>query len=80
MAAYCIIETDDGWTIVEHPAEITAEEAAHRQGGIVVDPGPFDSYEDACDALTGLQEELDDDESADVPGTQALESRYETDD
>lgn len=26
---YCIIETQDGWTVVEHPEDATAEEAAH---------------------------------------------------
>jgi hypothetical protein len=59
MAMYCIIETEDGWTIAEHPPAGTAEEAAHRLGGTVIDPGPYDSYEDACEALEALQEELD---------------------
>lgn len=80
MALYCIIETDDGWTIVEHPPDATAEEAAHRHGGVVIDPGPYDSYADASDALEALQMELDDEESSDVPGTQALEGRYELED
>lgn len=80
MAAYCIIETDDGWTVVEHPENMTAEETAHRRGGVVIDPGPYESYEDACDALVGLQEELDEEDPGDVPGTQAMEGRYETGD
>lgn len=79
MPGYCIIETEDGWTVVEHPDSMTAEEAAHRHGGIVLDPGPYQNYEDAQDALVSLQEELED-ETGDVPGTQALEGRYETDD
>lgn len=80
MPMYCIIETDDGWTVAEHPQDGTAEEAAHRLGGTVIDPGPYDSYEDACDALEALQGELDESEPSDVPGTQSLEGRYETED
>lgn len=57
---------------------MTAEETAHRQGGVVIDPGPFESYEAACNALEALQIELEEDDSSDVPGTQALEGRYET--
>lgn len=80
MAAYCIIETEAGWTVVEHPEGTTAEQTAHRHGGVVIDPGPFPSYEEACDALICLQEELDVDDASEVPGTQALEGRYETGD
>ncbi len=77
---YGIIETENGLTVVEHPEGMTAGETAKRQGAIVIDPGPYDTYEDACDALIGLQEELEDEESSDVPGTQAMEGRYETGD
>jgi len=81
MPQYCILEIDDGWTIVEHGDSETAAEAAHRHGGVVIDPGPFDNYADASDALEALQMELnDEDDSSDLPGTQALEGRYETDD
>jgi len=80
MSQYCIIETDDGWTIVEHPPGMTAAETAHRHGGVVIDPGPFDSHEDACDALEALQGELDEDVESDVPGSQVLDGRYETND
>lgn len=78
MPMYCIIETEDGWTIAEHPQAGTAEAAAHQLGGTVIDPGPYDSYEDACEALEALQDELNASDSSDVPGTQALEGRYET--
>jgi hypothetical protein len=80
MTMYCIIETEDGWTVAEHPQAGTAEEAAHRLGGTVIDPGPYDSYEDAIEALEALQGELDESDGSDVPGTQALEGRYETED
>ena len=79
MAAYCIIETEDGWNIVEHPDNLTAEETAHRHGGVVVDPGPFATYEDAQEAITALQLEMDD-EVSDAAGEQPLEGRSETGD
>ncbi len=79
MPLYCIIETADGWTIAEHPSGMTAEQAAQQQAGVVVDPGPFDSYEDACEALESLQGELQDDDISDVPGSSVTEGRYETD-
>ena len=73
---YCIIETEDGWTIAEMPPERTAEEVAGQLGATVIDPGPYDSYEDASDALVSLQEELaENGGTSDVPGTRAIESR-----
>ncbi len=80
MPLYCIIETDDGYTVVEHPEGETAEQTALRTGGVVVDPGPYESYEEACEALDALQAELDDEDPSDLPSTQAWEGRYETDD
>lgn len=81
MPQYCILEFEDGWKVVEHPEGMTAEKTAHQKGGTVIDPGPYESYEDACDAMEALQGELqEDDESSDVPGSQALEGRYETGD
>lgn len=77
MPSYCIIETDEGWSVVEHPAAGTAEEVACRLGGVVIDPGPYDSYDDACDALEALQGELDESDGSDVPGAQPPEGRFE---
>jgi hypothetical protein len=73
---YCIIETEDGWTIAEMPANRSAEEVAGQLGAAVIDPGPYDSYEDANDALESLQEELaENGGTSDVPGNRAIESR-----
>ena len=77
MAPFCIMDTDDGWTIVEHPPDMTAEETAHRQGGTVIDAGPYETYAEADDALVALQLELADEDSSDVPGTQTMEDRSE---
>lgn len=75
--SYCIIETDNGLTIVELASGRSSEEAAEVAGGSLIDPGPYAEYEEAEDALSALQAEmLDDDAStSDVPGTRTLEGR-----
>jgi hypothetical protein len=75
---YCIIETESGWTIAEMVSERTAEAIAGEAGGAVIDPGPYDSYEDASDALVSLEGELaEGNGTSDVPGTHVIESREE---
>ena len=77
--SYCIVEIEAGWTIAEISPERTAEEVATQLDGTVIDPGPYDSYEDASDAFVALQEELaENGGTSDIPGTRAIESR-ETD-
>ena len=75
---FCIIETEAGWTVAQHPESVTAEQAAEQQGGLLLDPGPYATYEDADEALTALQQEFADDEGSDVPADRILESRPET--
>jgi hypothetical protein len=60
MAHFAIIEVDDGLTIVEVAPGQKPEDAAVQQGGTLVDPGPFPSYEEANDALIDLQAEDED--------------------
>ena len=74
---YFIIETEDGWTIAEMPMNRTAVEVATELGATVIDPGPYESYEEASDALVSLQDELAEDGTSDMPGTRAVESREE---
>jgi hypothetical protein len=62
MGDYAIIETDDGFTVVELRPGEAAEEAASGQRGYVVDPGPYGSYDEAYDALLALQEEEEEDQ------------------
>ena len=57
MVNFATIEIDDGLTVVELRAGEQPEEAAIREGGVLVDPGPYESYEDACDALSKLEGE-----------------------
>ncbi len=63
MADFAIIELEDGLTVVELHDGQSPEDAAVSQGGTLVDPGPYSSYEEACDALVDLQYE-DEEEQA----------------
>ena len=56
MPTFAIIEVEDGLMIVEVLPGQLPEEAALSEGGQLVDPGPYDSYENAVDALDQLQE------------------------
>jgi hypothetical protein len=55
MMRYEVVETDDGLSVVAIEPGVTPEEAAAGHGGILVDPGPYEGYEEACDALTALK-------------------------
>jgi len=62
MPRYAIIETDAGMTIVEIQPGVSLEDTALKYGGVVVDPGPYQSYDEACDAMMGLKFEEEDDD------------------
>ncbi|TWT81600.1 hypothetical protein CA13_30530 [Planctomycetes bacterium CA13] len=55
MPCFAIIEIDNGFEVVEFLSGQSAEDAAAAEGGEVVDPGPYYSYEDASDALDQLE-------------------------
>jgi hypothetical protein len=57
MVDFAIIEVEDGLTVVELRPGQAPEDAALDHSGTLVDPGPYPSYEDACDALNQLQYE-----------------------
>jgi hypothetical protein len=63
MLQYELIETEEGLAVAEIMPGTTAEEAASRRGGMLIDPGPYETYEDAYEALMALkmdeEEELD---------------------
>jgi hypothetical protein len=61
MVDFAIIELADGLTVVELQRGQSPEDAATSQGGTLVDPGPYSSYDDACDALIDLQYEDEED-------------------
>ena len=62
MTNFAIVEVEDGLTVVELRRRQSPEDAALYQGGTLVDPGPYLSYDDACDALNELQYEDEDEE------------------
>jgi len=61
MDQYQIIETEQGLLITRLVPGTRPEDVAAAHGGVVVDPGPYRSYEDAYDALIALQKEESDD-------------------
>lgn len=62
MTNFAIIEVDDGMTVVEIQSGQTAEDAAVVGGGLLVDPGPYATYEDAVDAMEQLEEDDEEDQ------------------
>lgn len=57
MALFAIIETDAGLAVTQVETASQIEEAAIRQGGMIVDPGPYLTFEDAYDSMLELQRE-----------------------
>ena len=57
MVNFAIIEIDDGLTVIELRADEQPEVTATREGGVLVDPGPYALYEEACDAISNLEAE-----------------------
>jgi hypothetical protein len=63
MTDYAIVETDDGLTVAEIEPGITPEEAAVKRGGVLIDPGPYPSFGEACDAMLAIPDEDEDEET-----------------
>jgi hypothetical protein len=57
MPQFAIIEVDSGLTVVELEPDASPDDEAVRHGGLLVDPGPFPSYDAACDAMLALPDE-----------------------
>ncbi|MEX2306271.1 MAG: hypothetical protein WD738_01685 [Pirellulales bacterium] len=57
MVEFAIIELEDGLTLVELQRSQSPDDAAASRGGILIDPGPYSSFEEASDALDDLQYE-----------------------
>jgi len=54
---FCIIEVDDGLTVIELKSHETPEDAALRERGTLVDLGPYVTRDDALDVLAELEAE-----------------------
>ena len=55
MVSFVIIELEDGLTVATVQPEQDPEAVATSEGGVLVDSGPFDTYEQAYDALVELE-------------------------
>ena len=64
MLQYELIETEDGLSVAEIMPGVTPEEVARQRGGLVIDPGPYDTYEDAYDALMALKLDEEEEDAA----------------
>ena len=54
MSSFAIVEVENGFEVVEYLPDQMPEDAAAIAGGQLVDPGPYDSYQAAKDALDQL--------------------------
>ena len=57
---FAIIEVEDGLTVTELASHENPEAAAKLRGGIVIDPGPYEDYEEAYQAMLALEDEIED--------------------
>jgi hypothetical protein len=62
MSNYEIIETDEGLAVAEMPRGVSPDEVAAARGGILIDPGPYRTFEDAYDAMLVWQTEEEEEE------------------
>lgn len=51
MQYYVVVEADDGLMVAEVNGGRSPEAEAERLGGVLVDPTPYATFEDAYDAL-----------------------------
>jgi hypothetical protein len=58
MPCFAIIEVEEGLTVAEVPPHSTAEETAALRGARVVDPGPYETYEDVYDSMMAITDRL----------------------
>jgi hypothetical protein len=59
---YAIIETDAGLTVAELRPGESPEQAAEREAAMLIDPGPYKDYQDACEAIVAIQDEEDEED------------------
>ncbi len=57
---FAIAEIEDGLTVIQVTPGQSPEDAALVEGGVLIDPGPYDSYEEANEALDQLEVEDED--------------------
>ncbi|NND96323.1 MAG: hypothetical protein HKN47_03215 [Pirellulaceae bacterium] len=57
MMYYIVIETEDGLMVAEVPENKSAEVVASAARGVIIDPGPYHSHEDAYDAMLAVPDD-----------------------
>ncbi|WP_442505228.1 hypothetical protein SH528x_004009 [Novipirellula sp. SH528] len=57
MNHFIVIETDAGLQVASVQSNESPADAATRHGGVIVDTGPFNTYEDAYDAMLMVPED-----------------------
>ena len=55
MNYFVIVETSDGFTIGSVGNGQTPESVAKELGGVLIDPGPYDSFQQAQDVVLTLE-------------------------
>ena len=55
MNLFAIIETENGMTIVEYQPTDDVAAVAEANGGVLVDPGPYKTFDEAYDELLNLE-------------------------
>jgi hypothetical protein len=63
MSQFTIIETDEGLEVAVLEPGTLPDDVAIRHHGLVVDPGPYKTFDDAYDAILALSSEEDEDEA-----------------
>ncbi len=64
MLLYEIIETDEGLAVAEMHPGVSPDEVAAAQRAVLIDPGPYRTFDDAYDAMVALQSEEEEDDEA----------------
>lgn len=62
MPQFAIIETEDGMTVASIPPALSAEDVARQRAAVVIDPGPYPTYEEAYEALLAILDPEDDED------------------
>lgn len=57
MQCFVVIETDNGLTVAPIDEHTSPEVEAERSGGVLIDPTPYATFEDAYDALLLIEAE-----------------------
>lgn len=60
MSEYIVIENDDGLLVVGVAKNQTKEQVALANVGVIVDEGPYDTYDEAYDAMLQIPDQIDD--------------------